>query len=160
MESQYHRFASIAPWLRLLLKSWTPCFDMKEDRSKKSALVCDGWSGFLEVASDLPRALNRKGKEYYLIWFLAWRGWVDCSLARHECSEERRDDWRQSFRLLLLPRGRGVVMAIMVGSFTSQLPTSTSVATLLAFAKPWRYCTLGGNFFTFGRYWRCGEVNC
>ena len=143
MESQYHRFASIAPWARLLLKSWTPCFDMKEDRSKKSALVCDGWSGSLEVASDLPRALNRKGKEYYLIWFLAWRGWVDCSLARHECSEERRD-WHQNF--FLPPRGRGV-MAIMVGSFTLQLPTSASVATSLAFAKPWHYRMFGGNFF-------------
>ena len=143
MESQYHRFASIAPWARLLLKSWTPCFDMKEDRSKKSALVCDGWSGSLEVASDLPRALNRKGKECYLIWFLAWRGWVDCSLARHECSEERRD-WHQNF--FLPPRGRGV-MAIMVGSFTLQLPTSASVATSLAFAKPWHYCMCGGNFF-------------
>ena len=31
-------------------------------------------------------------------------------------------------------------MAIMVGSFTSQLPTSASVATLLALAKPWHYC--------------------
>ena len=37
-------------------------------------------------------------------------------------------------------------MAIMVGSFTLQLPTSASVATLLAFAKPWHYCMLGGNF--------------
>ena len=143
MESQYHRFASIAPWLRLLLKSWTPCFDMKEDRSKKSALVCDGWSGSLEVASDLPRGSYRKGKENYLICFLARRGWVDCSLTRHECSEERRD-WHQNF--FLLPRGRGV-MAIMVGSFTLQLPTSASVATLLAFAKPWHYRMFGGNFF-------------
>ena len=149
MESQYHRFASIAPWLRLLLKSWTPCFDMKEDRSKKSALVCDGWSGFLEVASDLPRALNRKGKEYYLIWFLAWRGWVDCSLARHECSEERRD-WHQNF--FLPPRGRGV-MAIMVGSFTLQLPTSASVATLLAFAKPWYNCISCAQVFQFCWIW-------
>ena len=37
-------------------------------------------------------------------------------------------------------------MVIMVGSFTLQLPTSASVATLLAFAKPWRYCAFGGNF--------------
>jgi len=150
VESQYHRFASIAPWARLLLKSWTPCFDMKEDRSKKSALVCDGWSGSLEVTSDLPRALNRKGKEYYLIWFLAWRGWVDCSLARHECSEERRD-WHQNF--FLPPRGRGV-MAIMVGSFTLQLPTSASVATLLAFAKPWYNCISCAQVFQF--YWIWG----
>ena len=38
-------------------------------------------------------------------------------------------------------------MAIMVGSFTLQLPTSASVATLLAFAKPWRYRAFGGNLF-------------
>ena len=143
MESQYHRFASIAPWARLLLEVVTACFDMKEDRSKKSALVCDGWNASLHATADLPRALNRKGKEYYLIWFLAWRGWIDCSLARHECSEERRD-WHQNF--FLPPRGRGV-MAIMVGSFTLQLPTSASVATSLAFAKPWRYRMFGGNFF-------------
>ena len=52
-------------------------------------------------------------------------------------------------------------MAIMVGSFTSQLPTSASVATLLAFAKPWRYrhyCMLGGDFFAFGGFER-REVN-
>ena len=40
-------------------------------------------------------------------------------------------------------------MAIIVGSFTLQLPTSASVATLLAFAKPWHYRMFGGNFFTF-----------
>jgi len=28
-----------------------------------------------------------------------------------------------------------------------QLPTSASVATLLAIAKPWRNCMLRGNFF-------------
>ena len=45
-------------------------------------------------------------------------------------------------------------MVIMVGSFTLQLPTSASVATLLAFAKPWLYCMFGfgGNFFTFGGF--------
>ena len=43
-------------------------------------------------------------------------------------------------------------MEIMVGSFTLQLPTSASVALLLAFAKPWHYCMFGGNFFTFGGF--------
>jgi hypothetical protein len=69
--------------------------------------------------------------------------------------ERAEKDWRQNF--FLLPRGRGV-MAIMVGSFTLQLPTSASVATLLAFAKPWHYCMFGGNFFTFGGFEWC-EVN-
>jgi len=41
-------------------------------------------------------------------------------------------------------------MAIIVGGFTLQLPTSASVATLLAFVKPWRYCMPGGDFFTLG----------
>ena len=59
-------------WTFLRLKLSTACLNMKEDRNKKSALVCDGWSGFLVAASDLPRALNRNGKEYYLICFLAW----------------------------------------------------------------------------------------
>ena len=49
-------------------------------------------------------------------------------------------------------------MAIIVGSFTLQLPTSASVATLLAFAKPWRYCMFGDNSLTLGGFeWR--EVN-
>ena len=43
-------------------------------------------------------------------------------------------------------------MAIMVGSFTLQLPTSASVATLLAIAKPWHNCMFRGNFFAFGGY--------
>ena len=51
-------------------------------------------------------------------------------------------------------------MAMMVGSFALQLPTSASIAALLAFAKPWRYryCALGGDSFTLGGLeWR--EVN-
>ena len=43
-------------------------------------------------------------------------------------------------------------MAIIVGSFTLQLPTSASVATLLAIAKPWRNCMFRGNFFAFGGF--------
>ena len=143
MVSALHPFTFSVLCASLLRKSWTACLDMKEDKRKKSALVCDGWSGSLEVTSDLPRGSYRKGKENYLICFLARRGWVDCSLARHEGSEERRD-WHQNF--FLPPRGRGV-MAIMVGSFTLQLPTSASVATSLAFAKPWHYRMFGGNFF-------------
>ena len=49
-------------------------------------------------------------------------------------------------------------MAIMVGSFTLQLPTSASVANLLAFAKPWHYCMFGGNFLMLGGFEWC-EVN-
>ena len=154
MDSQYHRFASIAPWTRLLLEVVTACFDMKEDRSKKSALVYDRWNASLHATADLPRALNRKGKENYLICFLARRGWIYWSLLWHGY-ERAEKDWHQNF--FLLPRGRGV-MAIIMGSFTLQLPTSASVATSLAFAKPWHYRMFGGNFFTFGGYWRC-EVN-
>ena len=154
MESQCHRFASITSWAHLLVEVVTPCLDMKEDRSKKSALVCDGWSGFLEVASDLPRALNRKGKEHYLICFLARRGWIYWSLLWHGYNLKTRR-WQQNFRFV--PRGRGV-MAVVVGSFTLWLPTFARVATLLAFAKPWHYCMFGGNFFTFGGFEWC-EVN-
>ena len=71
---------------------------MKEDKSKKGTLVCDGWSGFLGVASDLPRASYRKGKEYYLICFLAWRGWIYWSLSWHGYNLQRRR-WHQNFRL-------------------------------------------------------------
>ena len=42
-------------------------------------------------------------------------------------------------------------MAIIVGSFTLQLPTSASVTTLLAFAKPWQYCMSCTQVFQF--YW-------
>ena len=75
-----------------------------------------------------------------------------------DLSEQRRTGARifASYSYLL-PRERGV-MAIMVGSFTLQLPTSASVANLPAFAKPWHYRMFGGNFFTFGRFERC-EVN-
>ena len=48
-------------WASWLLRSWTPCLDMKEDRNKKSALVLDGWSAFLDAASDLVR-------DTYSIW--------------------------------------------------------------------------------------------
>ena len=154
MESQCHRFASITPCSYLLLESWTACLYMKEDKRKKSALVCDGWSGFLGVTSDLPRALNRKGKEHYLICFLAWRGRIYWSLLWHGYNLKTRR-WQQNFRSV--PRGRGV-MAVVVGSFTLWLPTFASVATLLAFAKPWHYCMFGGNFFTFGGFEWC-EVN-
>ena len=44
--------------------------------------------------------------------------------------------------------------AMTVGSFTSRLPASASVAALLAFAKPWRYCAFGGSFFTLGGFER------
>ena len=141
-------------WASWLLTSWTACLDTKEDRSKKSALVCDGWSGFLVAASDLPRGSYRKGKEHYLICFLAWRGRIYWSLLWHGYNLKTRR-WQQNFRFV--PRGRGV-MAVVVGSFTLWLPTFASVATLLAFAKPWHYCMFGGNFFTFGGFEWC-EVN-
>ena len=127
MESQCHRFASITPRAHLLLKVVTACLDMKEDRSKKSALVCDGWSGFLEVTSDLPRGSYRKGKEHYLICFLAWRGRIYWSLLWHGYNLKTRR-WQQNFRFV--PRGRGV-MAVVVGSFTLWLPTFARVAALL-----------------------------
>ena len=163
INTQYHRLASIAPWTRLLRKSWTACLDMKEERDKKSGLICVRWDAFLEVASDLVRDAHSKQSKQksvaYLVRFLAWRGWIDCplTLTWHGYSEQRRD-WRQSFRLL--PRGRGVMarLAIMVGSFTLQLHTFAPVATLLAFAKLWRYCMFGGDFFTLGGFER-REVN-
>ena len=142
------------PWAHLLVEVVTACLDTKEDRSKKSALVCDGWSGFLGVASDLPRGSYRKGKEHYLICFLARRGWIYWSLLWHGYNLKTRR-WQQNFRFV--PRGRGV-MAVVVGSFTLWLPTFARVATLLAFAKPWHYCMCGGNFFTFGGFEWC-EVN-
>ena len=121
-------------WASWLLTSWTACLDMKEDRSKKSALVCDGWSGFLVAASDLPRGSYRKGKEHYLICFLARRGWIYWSLLWHGYNLKTRR-WQQNFRFV--PRGRGV-MAAVVGSFTLWLPTFTRVATLKIFSEPWR----------------------
>ena len=114
-------------WASWLLTSWTACLDMKEDRSKKSALVCDGWSGFLVAASDLPRGSYRKGKEHYLICFLARRGWIYWSLLWHGYNLKTRR-WQQNFRFV--PRGRGV-MAAVVGSFTLWLPTFARVAALL-----------------------------
>ena len=127
MESQCHRFASIIPRAHLLLKFRTACLDMKEDRSKKSALVCDGWSAFLEVTSDLVRGTYSKWKS--ITWFPTSHDRVESTdLFRDMGFERAEKDWRQNFSLL--PRGRGV-MAIMVGSFTLQLPTSASVLICL-----------------------------
>ena len=151
MESQCHRFASITSCSYLLLESWTACLDTKEDKRKKSALVCDGWSGFLGVASDLPRALNRNGKEYYLIRFLAWRGWIYWSLLRHGYNLKTRR-WQQNFRSV--PRGRGV-MAVVVGSFTLWLPTFARVAALLTLSETWYLRMCGGGFPIFGGYEWC-----
>ena len=151
MESQCHRFASITSCSYLLLTSWTAYLDMKEERYKKSGLICNRWDAFLEVASDLPRALNRKGKECYLIWFLAWRGWVYWSLLWHEYSLKTRR-WQQSFRFV--PRGRGA-MAAVVGSFTLWLPTFARVAALPTFSETWCLRMRGGGFPTFGGYEWC-----
>ena len=107
-----------------------------------------------EVTSDLVRDTYSKRKS--ITWFTSsHEGDESTDLFLNMDFSEQRKGWRQNF--FLLPRGRGV-MAIMVGSFTLQLPTSASVATSLAFAKPWHYRMFGGNFFTFGGYWRC-EVN-
>ena len=151
MESQCHRFASITSCSYLLLEVVTACLDTKEDRSKKSALVCDGWSGSLEVTSDLPRALNRNGKEYYLIRFLAWRGWVYWSLLRHGYNLKTRR-WQQNFRSV--PRGRGV-MAVVVGSFTLWLPTFARVAALLNLLRNMVSSHVWCGFPIFGGYEWC-----
>ena len=96
-----------------------------------------------EVTSDLVRDTYSKRKS--ITWFTSsHEGDESTDLFLDMDFSEQRKGWRQNF--FLLPRGRGV-MAIMVGSFTLQLPTSASVATSLAFAKPWRYCMCGGNFF-------------
>ena len=139
------------PWAHLLVEVVTACLDTKEDRSKKSALVCDGWSGFLEVASDLPRALNRKGKEHYLICFLAWRGRIYWSLLWHGYNLKTRR-WQQNFRFV--PRGRGV-MAVVVGSFTLWLPTFARVAALPTLSETWYLRMCGGDFPIFGGYEWC-----
>ena len=54
-------------WAPRLLKYWTPCLDMKEDRNKKSALVRDGWSAFLDATSDLVRDTYSRWKS--ITWF-------------------------------------------------------------------------------------------
>ena len=54
-------------WAFLRRELCSPCLDMKEDRNKKSALVCDGWSAFLDVASDLVRDTYSRWKS--ITWF-------------------------------------------------------------------------------------------
>ena len=78
-----------------------------------------------EVASDLVRDTYSKRKS--ITWFTSsHEGDESTDLFLDMDFSEQRKGWRQNF--FLLPRGRGV-MAIMVGSFTLQLPTSASVAT-------------------------------
>ena len=54
-------------WALFLREISTACLDMKEDRNKKSALVCDGWSALLDVASDLVRDTYSRWKS--ITWF-------------------------------------------------------------------------------------------
>jgi hypothetical protein len=85
-----------------------------------------------EVVSLLPLQICHGGlieKERSITWFPTSHDRVESTdLFRDMGFERAEKDWRQNFSLL--PRGRGV-MAIMVGSFTLQLPTFASVATLL-----------------------------
>ena len=48
---------------------------MKEDRDEKSALVCDEWSDFLEVASDL--GTNSYSREKSITWFTSSDSWEE-----------------------------------------------------------------------------------
>ena len=48
-------------------------------------------------------------KEYYLVYFLAWRGWNNCSSTKNGCREQGRD-WHQNFHFLPSERGVQVTM--------------------------------------------------
>ena len=82
----------------LLLKSATlcvtPCFDMKEDRSKRSGLICVRWNAFLEVTSDLPRDTYSKWKS--ITWLTSsHEGDKSTDLFRDmDLSEQRRTGTR------------------------------------------------------------------
>ena len=54
-------------WALLLREISTACLDMKEDRNKKSALVCDGWSCFLDASSCFGRDFHSRWKS--ITWF-------------------------------------------------------------------------------------------
>ena len=60
-------------WALFLREISTACLDMKEDRNNKSALVCDGWSAFLDAASDLPRFSYSRWKS--ITWFISSDSW-------------------------------------------------------------------------------------
>ena len=88
LKKRCHRFASITPWAYLLREVLTPCFDMKEKRDRKNALVCETrWSAFLEVASDLARASYSKCKSIT---------WLIPSHARDESTTLFRDMEKES----------------------------------------------------------------
>ena len=78
----------------LLLKSWTACFDMKEDRGKRSGLICVRWNAFLEVTSDL--GANSYSKWKSITWLTSsHEGDESTDLFRDmDLSEQRRTGTR------------------------------------------------------------------
>ena len=92
-------------WAFLRRELCSPCLDMKEDRNKKSALVCDGWSALLDVASDLVRDTYSRWKS--ITWFTSsHEGDETTALLRKMDVGSRGRDWHQNFHFL--PSERGV----------------------------------------------------
>ena len=60
----FFALTSATLWASSLLKSRTACFDMKDDRSKRSGLMCVRWSALLEVTSDLGANSHSKLKSF------------------------------------------------------------------------------------------------
>ena len=81
-------------WASWLLKFRTACFDMKDDRSKRSGLMCVRWSALLEVTSDL--GANSYSKWKSVTWLTSsHEGDESTDLFRDmDLSEQRRTGTR------------------------------------------------------------------
>ena len=81
-------------WASLLREVWTACFDMKEERNKKSGLICVRRVAFLEVTSDL--GANSYSKWKSITWLTSsHEGDESTDLFRDmDLSEQRRTGTR------------------------------------------------------------------
>ena len=76
----------------LLLKSCAACFDMKDDRSKRSGSICVRWNAFLEVTSDLVRDTYSKWKS--ITWLTSSHEGDESTDLFRDLSEQRRTGTR------------------------------------------------------------------
>ena len=89
-------------WASWLLKFRTACFDMKDDRSKRSGLICVRWNALLEVASDL--GANSYSKKKSFTWFPTSCDQVESTALLRDMKKKGREEAEDRDFWLLYPR--------------------------------------------------------
>ena len=130
MEPQCRRFASFILCTRFSRKFCTACFDMKDDRSKRSGLICVRWNALLEVASDL--GANSYSKKKSFTWFPTSRDRVESTaLLRDMKKKGQGRGRRQRFLVALSKKGMQATME----SPGYLLVTTTTLTRRLAYLR-------------------------